>query len=370
MNLVKDTLRELVERRLWPLAVLLLVAAVAAPMLLKSQPEEPVTPAANAVTSEGAGGISIEPLVAASVDTQGDRRVLGARKDPFRPTGEQPRADSGPSPDPSTSPNPSTSSNPGSGSTGGPPAGDPKGGGFSGGGGSSPLPDGPIGPASPPESTPAPAPAAPETPEPTFDLYSLTVRVDDGERQNLKRLDPLLSLEDPAIIYLGLLEAEKTAVFLLDEGVTADGDGSCHPSPENCQRVHLREGETEFFTRAALEGVGEGGAAAEPVEFQLEVLDIKTKKTASAGTARAARAAASTSGRRALRSRVSRMGRLRYDLRTGKLHQLSVKAYRSSMARASRRRAGLARGSNAEASRSGGGLFARASGRRAGLGTP
>jgi len=368
MNLVKDTLRELVERRLWPLAVLLLVAAVAAPMLLKSQPEEPVTPAANAVTSEGAGGISTEPLVAASVDTQGDRRVLGARKDPFRPTGEQPRADSGPSPDPSTSPDP------GSGSTGGPPAGDPEGGGFSGGGGSSPLPDGPIGPASPPESAPAPAPATapavPETPKPTFDLYSLTVRVDDGERQNLKRLDPLLSLEDPAIIYLGLLEDEKTAVFLLDEGVTADGDGSCHPSPEECQRVHLREGETEFFTRAAPEGVGEGGAAAEPVEFQLDVLDIKTRKTTSAGTARAARAAASTSGRRALRSRVSRMGRLRYDLRTGKLHQLSVKAYRSSMARASRRRAGLARGSNTEASRSGGDLFARASGRRAGLGTP
>jgi hypothetical protein len=108
----------------------------------------------------------------------------------------------------------------------------------------------------------------------------------------------------------------------------------------------------------------EGDTPGQALEFQLDILEIKTRSTTSASTARKARTTASAAGRRALRARVSRMGRLRYDRRTGTLHKLSVKAYRSSMARASRRRAGLASAGVSD------GPFARATARRAGLGTP
>ncbi len=65
--------------------------------------------------------------------------------------------------------------------------------------------------------------------------------------RTLKRLDPLPDAENPSIIYLGVLEDGKTAVFLLDADVTPQGDGKCRPTPTDCQRLYLREGETEFF---------------------------------------------------------------------------------------------------------------------------
>ena len=49
------------------------------------------------------------------------------------------------------------------------------------------------------------------------------------------------------LIYLGVLEDKKTAVFLVDSGVVAQGDGTCRPSRTTCETIHIREGETEFF---------------------------------------------------------------------------------------------------------------------------
>lgn len=391
MNVVKDTFRDLVQRRLWPIALALLLMLVAVPMLLKATPDEPAPAPATAptVAVEGADGLTSEPLVAVNADGQVDRRVLGARKDPFKPSGKRASASSGSESDAggsSASGGPAsagaaTDGGPGSGSgasggsgvsgsTGGSTDGGSTGGSIDGGstGGSSPTPT--------PDVAPAPPSGGTDSGEKALDLYSLTVAV-DGKRLGdpLERLQPLIGDTAPAIIYLGLLEDGKTAVFLLEEGVSADGDGTCSPSPENCQRVHLRQGETEFFT-GEIEGEAVDDAPATPqkVDFQLDILKLTTKTTSSASKARTARAAASSAGRRALRSRTGRMGRLRYDRTSGMLHKLSVKAYRTSMARASQRRAGLGSGSAARPSGPrvslGGGPYARASGRRAGLGTP
>ncbi len=49
------------------------------------------------------------------------------------------------------------------------------------------------------------------------------------------------------LIYLGVLDDKKTAVFLLDSGVVAQGDGDCQPSRTTCETIRIREGETEFF---------------------------------------------------------------------------------------------------------------------------
>jgi len=155
---------------------------------------------------------------------------------------------------------------------------------------------------------------------------------EEPEPRRVERLEPLPDAETPAVIYLGLLKDARTAVFLLGEGVRTEGDGTCRPSPDNCQRVHLRKGDTQFFTVPA----GEDGAGT-ATEHQLDLVSITTKRTRSASEARRAYAAASRAGRRALRANTARIGRLRYDARTGLLGRLSLRGHRAAVARAAAR---------------------------------
>ena len=70
----------------------------------------------------------------------------------------------------------------------------------------------------------------------TYDKYDLTVRFgasDSGDlkRMTLPRLQPLPKDELPALIYLGVSKDGKSAMFLLEKGVEAVGDGDCDPTP-------------------------------------------------------------------------------------------------------------------------------------------
>ena len=42
------------------------------------------------------------------------------------------------------------------------------------------------------------------------------------------------------LIYLGVLKDGKTAVFLVDHGVSAVGDGDCAPSPDECETLRMQ----------------------------------------------------------------------------------------------------------------------------------
>jgi hypothetical protein len=314
--------RDLVTGRLWPLALILALAAVATPLLLADHEELPPAPVA-AAPATGMQALQAALVAPAAAERGERRRVHGDRKDPFTPTGDQ----SHPRPEkPAATATPAAS--------GGAPD---TSGSFTGGGSSSPArPDTPSTPSfggggSTPSPSPAPAPAPtldpPATtrpPAPTFALYSLEVRV-NGEDKTLKRLDALPDADNPSAIYLGLMDDGKTAVFLVDEGVTAEGDGRCDPSPDDCQRVFLRKGETEFFSSQ------EGNGSA---ELQVDLVAIHTKRTRSARRARVARMAASSPGRRLLRARVNRVGRLRYNPRTGRLRLLSSHGWMAQVARA------------------------------------
>ena len=82
----------------------------------------------------------------------------------------------------------------------------------------------------------------------TYPPLSLRVRFDDGVKRTLPRLTALPSAEAPADRLHGPAPTDgKTAVFMLDSTLTAQGDGSCHPTPLVCETVQLRVGETEFF---------------------------------------------------------------------------------------------------------------------------
>ena len=86
MNAVTTIWRQLVRNKLWPVAVLLLAALVAVPTLLAREPAVPEAITPVAVTTEADDSIA-EPIVAKITPEDRDRRrrVLGVRKDPFKP---------------------------------------------------------------------------------------------------------------------------------------------------------------------------------------------------------------------------------------------------------------------------------------------
>jgi len=316
MSVLTDIWRFLLQRRLWPVAVLLVAAAVAVPTLLAAEPAvEPVPPAA-AVKSDRASVLATEPIVvpAADADRSGRRRVLGSRKNPFKPQ-VTPTPEPTPAAAPTTEPAPSAP-DPGGTSVGGSPAAGPT----------------------------APVAPTPKAPTRKYELNELTVRFgpSDAERpprKDVKRLQALPSSEEPVLIYLGVLKDKKTVVFLLDSGVVAEGDGTCRPSRTSCETIHIKEGETEFFDVAA-EDAGDGTTpdTGSGAQYQLDVLKIREKVTTSARKAKKSLARVSKSGRKILKARIAGDGPLRYQFngRTGRLEKLSRKAHKALVAKAAK----------------------------------
>jgi len=281
MSILTSTWRQLVQRRLLPVVILLLAALVAVPLLLAKDPK-PVSPAPAPLGDLGSerNAATAEPVVALAED--GDqsrrRRVLGASKDPFEPAPVKRIATPEPARGPVTT---ASADKPATGRTGG----------------SAPAS---TAPSSPVGTTPPTAAPPEETPKRRHELYSLVVRFgssegDSLERMSLARLKPLPSAEEPILVYLGVSEDKKSALFMVDSSVEADGDGNCKPRPTDCETIALREGETEFF-----DVLGEDG---EPVaQYQLDLVKIRRSTTTSAAKAATARAKVSQSGRKVPRA--------------------------------------------------------------------
>jgi hypothetical protein len=111
-----------------------------------------------------------------------------------------------------------------------------------------------------------------------------------GPRRGIDRLAPLPNSDSAAIIYLGMLRDHKTASFLVSSDVRAEGDGHCSPSPNNCQKVYLRAGQTEFFDQTNSRG--------QLTQYQLDVVGVGKRAVASARAARRMSARVSRRGQR------------------------------------------------------------------------
>jgi hypothetical protein len=311
MSVLNDTWRFLVQRRLWPVAILLIVAAVAVPMLLGKDPVPQAAAPTVAVKADKSSDavLAEDPIVteASDGDRSGRRKVLGSRKDPFKP-----KATPAPTPKPAKIADPAAPI-----TTTGSPA--TTGGDTS--TGASPLPTG----------------TTPVTPKKkSYELYELSVRFGSSTagrppRKDVKRLQALPSNSNPVLIYLGVLKDKKTAVFLLDSGVVAQGDGECHPSRNQCETIQIHAGETEFFDVPDANGQVGSGA-----QYELDVLKLHKTTTTDAKKASKARASVSKKGRMILRARVAGDGplRYRYDAKTGRLERLSKKAYKAIVSKA------------------------------------
>jgi hypothetical protein len=162
-------------------------------------------------------------------------------------------------------------------------------------------------------------------------MYSLGVRFGDSSSdkltgRNIKRLTALPNSQAPALIYLGLLQDRKTAVFLVDAGAKVQGDGKCLPDPANCQTLRMKVGDTAFVDTAADHG-------GQSVQYQIDLVRIRMTTTTDAKVAARSRAAVAKGGRAALKARVSRAGRLSYDAKAGTLKRLSASAFKAAAAR-------------------------------------
>ncbi|MDQ6750549.1 MAG: hypothetical protein M3Z33_07360 [Actinomycetota bacterium] len=235
-----DLWQDLLEKRLWPVAVALVAAAVAVPVLLGKSPAHELAPA----PARPPAAVSDARLLSGTpvkVGPTGFRDSLSRAplKDPFKQQHV-------PAPPNSTIPRlvPNAPSNPsaslpgagGTSSTGG-----GSGGGSSGGGGTSPRP----------------APA-------TGTKLRLRFGIGGGalKTYEMSPLTALPSASSPVVIYLGLLKDGKTASFLVSSDSNPQGDGKCKPSSGVCQTLLMKEGDTEFLD------IDQGAGAA---QYQLEV---------------------------------------------------------------------------------------------------
>jgi hypothetical protein len=138
----------------------------------------------------------------------------------------------------------------------------------------------------------------------------------DTEAKTVQRLAVLPDDETPLLVYRGVEDGGKVAVFELTGAVVAEGDGACEPKPENCQYLKLHAGETEFIT------LSDTGDAATDVQYQLDLVKIYKKATrekADASSSGLAKAAATSLRTRKVTLR--RRNRYVFDATTGTLHR-------------------------------------------------
>jgi hypothetical protein len=294
MSFLRNLWADLVDKRLWPIAVVLAAALVAVPVLLGGSSGEDK----DAAATPPAPGRSVTATDVRVSEETGPSTLapVGAKHNPFR----QPKAktaETTPQQAPAaTTPAPA-------------PGGGPTCGATPGGGAPTPAP-----------TTPAPAPST-GTPKQENTTY-LRVNLRFGEPGKTKqkayddiaRLSALPSVDEPIVIFLGVKRDHKTAVFLISGDATATTDGVCKPAKTDCQMIEMQQGNSTFLDIDLGQGVR---------QFRLDVKSIVQVDAKDVRKASAARARMSVAGQDFLRSSIESgevsPGGLDYSEKTGTL---------------------------------------------------
>jgi hypothetical protein len=249
-NFLSDLWHDLREKRLWPVAVLLLAALVAVPVVLSKPSETPAPAPAPTEARTAPEPKELKELASVKLETSdaGSGSTLDTfdPDNPFRPprsvlrNGQQTtQSDSGPQAGSTTG---GTQGTDPTGSTGGgtttvpDTGGDVTGGGDTGGG-----------------DTGGGDTGGGDTPTKTVQYaYVIDVTFEaNGRKRRVKgmeRLDMLPSPASPLLLFLGVTAGGGDAVFLVDSTLDAAGEGECKPSGDDCAFLHIGAGSEHAFT--------------------------------------------------------------------------------------------------------------------------
>ena len=237
---LSDLWADLREKRLWPVALLLLVALVAVPVVLAKPDAEPAPPPPAPPSQQSEAESALKVIAAANDVGEGSPLNLFDKENPFRPPNNalaQPdqadgAADTTAGPDQGADTAgeaigeagevaPPPGSGGGTTTGGGTTGGGTTGGGTTGGG----------------------TPSKPTTKRFT---YVIDLTFDDGERtrriEGMERLEMLPNEKAPLLLFLGVDAKASNAVFLVDSRVQVNGEGRCRPARDECSFLYLRPG--------------------------------------------------------------------------------------------------------------------------------
>jgi hypothetical protein len=251
MSFVRNLYADLIEKRLWPVAVVLLIALVAIPVLVAKPAGESTSagtpPTDNALLGADSAALIGETKAVVTVGSDGGFRKHVERldrKDPFiqQATDRAGKASGGATVE----------------------AGDTS--------GSATTPG---------ETTPGST--APSGGEQPIKLYEWAAKVkfgkiDETKQKSVTPGEFMPSENNPVVLFLGADEDGKEAMFLVSAEATSRGDGTCAPSESNCQIVRLGKGDIQFFEVAL--------SAETVVTYELEVTDIALEEVKDANVAK------------------------------------------------------------------------------------
>jgi hypothetical protein len=309
MSAARNMLKELLDRKLWPVALVLIVALVAVPVLLtKKAPTNLVTPPTGPLPYSS--GTTLPAISVKS--TPGNTKLAGNGRNPFSPQQVATTATT-------TATTASVTTTPSTGTA-------------SGGSSSSVSPGGSGGSA--PATTPAPTPVTTPTPTPTPTTptptapkpgpsgltatqsyhVSLAVTNADGSLNTIDPLDRLSILpgkQQPMLLELGVLQGGGRVLFAVEPGTVVSGAGVCTPGPIDCEVLSLAPGQTEGVSKLSADG------STTPVAL-FSVNSIKADQYPSAAAANKARQTASDLGRELLaNSPLNALSLFQYDPSVG-----------------------------------------------------
>jgi hypothetical protein len=242
-----DLWLDLREKRLAPLAILLLGAIVAVPIVLAKGNDENTPAPAPAPTATTAAATPV-------IQTQSTEAVSASKlqtfsqRDPFEPTSSAATSTATTGSSSSTTSSSSTSTgsstSPSSGGGGAPTS--TSGGGTSDGGGGATTGNQPSTGNGNGNGNGTQNGTGNTTGETKTTLFTYTVDLRFGQGGSVKaykkvnRLDLIPDETNPKIVFLGVTTTGKTAVFLVDSNIGVDSAGKCRPSPDECTFLYLR----------------------------------------------------------------------------------------------------------------------------------
>ncbi len=299
MTFLRNVWADMLEKRLWPLALVLLVGIAAVPtVLVKKNQQHDTQQVVAAVAANRAANAGPDAVVAldTSAAATARRNHLGRQRNPF----DQLFA---PKVKVTTTSSAAGTTTTVSGSSGG----------SSGSGGSGTSGGGTT--------------TTPKQPATTKTAYSVSLHFGQAGTMrtihNIPRLTPLPSAVNPFFVFLGVKDDGKTAVFLVSSDAKATGDGACKPSDSDCETIEMKAGDTEFFDLTTDSGVQ---------QYQMDLISISTKTVTSTAAANAAHARASRIGTGMLQEArkagdlPTQLGWYRWDPAAGVLHPITSNA--------------------------------------------